>query len=140
MIYVNFFLKKLFDIIPSPMFYKNKHGVYQHCNDTFSKLILGISKEEIIGKTLYDLSDVIPIENADIYSEKDKELFLTAKEQYYHDRSHRIRQDVLSADFGQDTERPLCNRGCDEPDRSWIRGGGCGKYPAEADPSGGLRY
>ncbi len=79
----NFFLKKLFDIIPSPMFYKDKHGVYQHCNDAFSKLILGIPKEDIIGKTLYDLSDVIPKENADIYSEKDKELFLTAKEQYY---------------------------------------------------------
>lgn len=79
----NFFLKKLFDIIPSPMFYKDKYGVYQHCNDAFSKVILGIPKEDIIGKTLYDLSDVIPKENADIYSEKDKELFLSVKEQYY---------------------------------------------------------
>lgn len=69
------FLKKLFDIIPSPMFYKDKNGVYQHCNDAFSKLILGISKEEIIGKTLYDLTHVIPKENADIYYEKDRELF-----------------------------------------------------------------
>ena len=77
------FLKKLFDIIPSPMFYKDKSGVYQHCNDAFSKLILGISKEEIIGKTLYDLSHVIPKENADIYYEKDRELFLVQKDQFY---------------------------------------------------------
>ncbi len=77
------FLKKLFDIIPSPMFYKDKNGVYQHCNDAFSKLILGIPKEEIIGKTLYDLSHVIPKENADVYYEKDKELFLSQKEQFY---------------------------------------------------------
>jgi len=79
----NFFLKKLFDIIPSPMFYKDKDGVYQHCNDAFSKIILGIPKEEIIGKTLYDLGHVIPKENADLYYEKDKELFLTSKEQFY---------------------------------------------------------
>ena len=77
------FLKKLFDIIPSPMFYKDKNGVYQHCNDAFSKLILGISKEEIIAKILYDLSHVIPKENADIYYEKDRELFLVQKDQFY---------------------------------------------------------
>ncbi|MFY4805740.1 diguanylate cyclase [Aliarcobacter butzleri] len=79
----NFFLKKMFDIMPSPMFYKNKNGVYEHCNDTFSRLILGIPKEEILGKTLYDLGHVIPKENADVYYEKDKNLFLTAKEQFY---------------------------------------------------------
>lgn len=77
------FLKKLFDVIPNPMFYKDKNGVYQHCNDAFSKIILGIPKEQIIGKTLYDLPHVIPKENADLYYEKDRELFLTLKEQFY---------------------------------------------------------
>ena len=52
----NFFLKKMFDIMPSPMFYKNKNGVYEHCNDTFSRLILGIPKEEILGKTTLELN------------------------------------------------------------------------------------
>jgi diguanylate cyclase (GGDEF)-like protein/PAS domain S-box-containing protein len=79
----NTFLIKLFDTIPSPMFYKDKDGVYQHCNEAFSKIILGIEKEEIIGKTLYDLPNIIPKEYADIYSEKDRELFITAKEQFY---------------------------------------------------------
>lgn len=79
----NSFLKKLFDTIPNPMFYKDKNGVYLHCNDAFSKTILGIPKEKIIGKSLYDLPNLIPKEYADIYYEKDRELFETAKEQFY---------------------------------------------------------
>lgn len=77
------FLKMLFDIIPSPMFYKDRSGIYRHCNDAFSKTILGISKDEILGKSLYDLPDVIPKEHADIYYEKDKELLLNAGVQFY---------------------------------------------------------
>ena len=77
------FLKKLFDTIPNPIFYKDINGAYQHCNDAFSKTILGIPKEEIIGKTLYDLEEFIPKEYADIYHEKDQELFLAVKEQFY---------------------------------------------------------
>lgn len=77
------FLKKLFDTIPNPIFYKDINGVYQHCNDAFSKTILGIPKEKIIGKTLYDLDEFIPKEFADVYCAKDKELFLEVKEQFY---------------------------------------------------------
>ncbi|MDZ7818528.1 MAG: diguanylate cyclase [Aliarcobacter sp.] len=77
------FLKKLFDTIPNPIFYKDINGVYQHCNDAFSKTILGIPKEKIIGKTLYDLDEFIPKEFADVYCAKDKELFLAVKEQFY---------------------------------------------------------
>ena len=39
--------------------------------------------KKIIGKTLYDLSDVIPKIYADIYTQKDNELFLEPKEQFY---------------------------------------------------------
>lgn len=77
------FLKMLFDVIPNPMFYKDVLGVYQHCNDAFSRTILGISKDEILGKTLFDLPHVIPKENADIYYQKDKELLSTHGVQFY---------------------------------------------------------
>jgi diguanylate cyclase (GGDEF)-like protein/PAS domain S-box-containing protein len=77
------FLKKLFDTIPNPIFYKDINGIYEHCNDAFSKIILGIPKEKIIGKTLYDLEEFIPKEYADIYYEKDQELFTTPQEQFY---------------------------------------------------------
>lgn len=79
----NSFLRMLFNTIPNPMFYKDIDGVYQHCNDAFSKIILGIPKEEIIGKTLYELPHVIPKEYADIYYEKDRALLETPGEQFY---------------------------------------------------------
>jgi diguanylate cyclase (GGDEF)-like protein/PAS domain S-box-containing protein len=71
----NLFLDMLFNTIPNPIFYKNRKGVYEKCNDAFSQTILGIEKERIIGKTLYELSDVVPKEYADIYTKKDEELF-----------------------------------------------------------------
>ena len=49
------FLQKLLDTMPNPVFYKDICGIYQNCNDAFSKTILGISKEDIIGKSLFDL-------------------------------------------------------------------------------------
>lgn len=69
------FQKTLFDTIPSPIFYKDKDGVYLGCNKAFSSLILGVPQEEIIGCTLYDLPELIPQELADIYFEQDKALF-----------------------------------------------------------------
>ncbi|NOX16290.1 MAG: diguanylate cyclase [Epsilonproteobacteria bacterium] len=77
------FLTMLFDTIPNPIFYKDKNGIYQHCNDAFSKTILGISKKDIIGKSLYDFPDEIPKELADIYNQKDQELFINTGTQYY---------------------------------------------------------
>ncbi|MEN8147285.1 MAG: diguanylate cyclase [Campylobacterota bacterium] len=77
------FLEMLFNTIPNPIFYKDREGVYQNCNDAFSKGILGIPKEEIIGRSLYEFPDQIPKELADIYYEKDQELFATPGTQYY---------------------------------------------------------
>lgn len=79
----NSFLEILFDAIPSPIFYKNSDGIYLNCNDAFSKNILGISKKDIIGKTLYEFPDKIPLELAKIYDEKDKELMESKGVQFY---------------------------------------------------------
>jgi len=77
------FILRLLDTIPNPVFYKDSDGIYQNCNDAFSKTILGIPKEMIIGKTLFDLPDVIPYKLAVIYDEKDKDLFLRSGTQTY---------------------------------------------------------
>jgi diguanylate cyclase (GGDEF)-like protein/PAS domain S-box-containing protein len=79
----NQFLKLLLDTIPCPVFYKDKDGIYQHCNDAFSKMILGIPKEMIIGKSLFDIPENIPHELAKIYKEKDDELFKNPGTQNY---------------------------------------------------------
>ncbi len=77
------FLQILIDTIPNPVFYKDINGIYQNCNDAFSKLILGISKEKIIGKSLFDFPDVIPQKLAIGYDEKDKILFENHGTQLY---------------------------------------------------------
>lgn len=79
----NHFLQILLDTIPNPVFYKDIDCVYQNCNDAFSKTVLGIPKERIIGKSLFELPDVIPTELANLYDEKDRELFNNPGTQFY---------------------------------------------------------
>lgn len=65
------FLQTLIDTIPSPIFYKNIDGRYLGCNRTFENAI-GLSREELVGKTVYDLA---PRELAEKYFEMDSALF-----------------------------------------------------------------
>jgi len=77
------FLQIMLDTMPNPVFYKDIQGNYQNCNDSFSKTILGISKEDIIGKSLFDLPSVIPSELAKLYHKKDQVLFDNPGTQVY---------------------------------------------------------
>lgn len=76
-------LVKTIDLIPSPVFYKNIKGEYEECNEIFSDIILGIPKDEIIGKTLFELPEYIPHELAHIYKEQDDKLFNNPGTQIY---------------------------------------------------------
>lgn len=67
-------LETLIDTIPSPVFYKDEKGIYRGCNKAFAEQILGLPKEEIVGRLLYDLSGVIPLELADRYFIQDSRL------------------------------------------------------------------
>jgi diguanylate cyclase (GGDEF)-like protein/PAS domain S-box-containing protein len=73
------FLQKLIDSIPAPIFYKSRKGVYRGCNKAFA-VSLGLSREEIVGKTIYDFH---PKELADKYHEKDEELYANPGIQIY---------------------------------------------------------
>ncbi|MFA4859634.1 PAS domain S-box protein [Methanoregula sp.] len=73
------FLNRLVETISSPIFYKNAKGEFLGCNSSFEKF-LGISKDRIIGKTVYE---IIPKELADIDYRKDNELFTTPGSQIY---------------------------------------------------------
>ncbi len=77
------FLDILLNTIPNPVFFKDTKGVYQKANDAFSKTILGIPKERIVGKNLFELPDVIPYELAVLYNKKDNELFENPGTQVY---------------------------------------------------------
>jgi len=61
----------LINSVPVPVFYKDARGVYTGCNPAFERFI-GLDKKDIIGRTMYDIA---PKHLADIYHQKDRELF-----------------------------------------------------------------
>lgn len=54
------FLEALINTIPAPIYYKNQEGRYLGCNEAFSKEIIGLPKEEIIGNTFLELFTDLP--------------------------------------------------------------------------------
>ncbi|MBU3949016.1 MAG: diguanylate cyclase [Proteobacteria bacterium] len=73
------FLETLIDTIPNPIFYKNTTGEFTGCNKAF-ETCLGLSKDAVIGKTIYDLS---PKESAKQTSEMEQKLFVNPGVQHY---------------------------------------------------------
>jgi PAS domain S-box-containing protein len=73
------FLQHLVDTIPYPLFYKDKNYAYIGCNKAFEEFI-GLAKDDIIGKTVYDIS---PKDLADKYHRKDEELMESGDLQAY---------------------------------------------------------
>ncbi len=71
--------QKIMDALPIPIFYRDINGVYQSCNKAHEKFI-GLSKEELIGKTVYDIQ---PNEIAEIYARRDREMFDSPGVQMY---------------------------------------------------------
>ncbi|NYB51883.1 MAG: PAS domain-containing protein [Methanobacteriaceae archaeon] len=91
-----------FDIIESisqPVFYKDKLGLYRACNRAFEEL-LGLSKEDIIGKTVYDIA---PRRMADKYLEMDQKLFETPGAQYYESEVQHVDGSVRDIIFNKIT-------------------------------------
>lgn len=77
------FLKTLLDTIPIPVFFKDTLGMYRGCNQQFSRMILGLPIDQIIGKTVFDFPDLLPKDLARIYHEKDLELMQSQTTQHY---------------------------------------------------------
>ena len=82
-LYDNFnFLQTLMDAIPNPIYSKDEHGIYNHCNIAFTEY-LGIKKEEIIGSTVYEVSEN---KLAEIYDKADKNLMEKKGTQVYESK------------------------------------------------------
>jgi len=64
------FSESLLQTMTVPVFYKNTEGRYTGCNSAFAEFI-GKTKEEIIGKTVFDIS---PQKLSPVYRDKDLEL------------------------------------------------------------------
>lgn len=71
--------QKIIDALPIPIFYRDLKGIYKACNTAQEKL-LGLPKSQIIGKTVFDIQ---PYEIAEIYAQRDQELFDSPGDQIY---------------------------------------------------------
>lgn len=77
------FLQTIFDTIPSPIFFKDRTGVYRYCNSAFCNY-LGLTREEIIGHVVYEVS---PMDLARIYHMADLKLVADGGRQVYEARA-----------------------------------------------------
>ncbi len=77
------FRAQLIDSIPNPVFYKDTEGVYRDCNQAFAEKVLGLPRREVLGKTVYELPEVIPSELADVYHDADMKLIKNPGTQTY---------------------------------------------------------
>ena len=73
------FLQTLIDTMPYPVFYKDAQARYLSCNQAFERII-GKPRQEIIGRTVFDLS---PRELAEQYRRTDDELLQRRGTQIY---------------------------------------------------------
>ncbi len=76
---ITVFLQSILDTIPYPVYYKNTDRTYQGCNKAF-EAFAGRVKNEIIGKTAYDL---FPENQASHYTGRDDDLFREPGVQVY---------------------------------------------------------
>jgi PAS domain S-box-containing protein len=72
-------LHAIIDAIPTPIFYKDTDAVYRGANRAFLAY-LGKSREEVIGKSVFDLS---PRDLAEVYHKADVALFASRGTQSY---------------------------------------------------------
>gem|GEM_PF-1654936 len=71
------FLKTILDAIPDFLFYKDVNSVLLGCNKGYAERVLGISEDEVRGKTDIDL--IKDIEQAKLCQLKDRETFANFK-------------------------------------------------------------
>ncbi len=105
------FLETLIDTIPSSVFYKNAEGVYLGCNKIWADQVMGMPKEQIIGRTVFQLPAAIPPDLAKIYDDKDQWLLGHPGVQSYESEvqcADRVRRTFVftKATFGS-ADRPV---------------------------------
>ena len=75
-------LETILDSMLNPVFYKDRNAIYRGFNEIFQKQILGLSKEEILGRSLPELKEKIIHVFSDKYSAQDLKLLSENLERY----------------------------------------------------------
>ena len=88
------YVQALMDTMPAPVFYRDTKGIYHDCNRAFEELV-GLSKAEIIGKTIHDFFEK---DLADHYAMMDQKIVDNPHVQLYEyeiNNAKGERSDVL---------------------------------------------
>ena len=75
-------LDLVIDLIPIPIFMKDREGRYIDCNTAFTRF-LSVTREQLIGSTVHELWSK---EEADVFRRQDEELFQSRGLQVYESR------------------------------------------------------
>ena len=73
------FLQTLIDAIPESIYYKNREGVFTLCNTFFANAVMGLTREQIIGKNDFDLFSNRVL--AEFFREEDRQTIMAAEPQ-----------------------------------------------------------
>ena len=92
------FIESLLKAIPIAVFFKDAEGRYLGCNEEYTK-IMGVSSEDIAGKTVYDLW---PGEQSEMYHRKDLELLQNPEHQSYEFKVTDYKGETLDVFFNKD--------------------------------------
>jgi diguanylate cyclase (GGDEF)-like protein/PAS domain S-box-containing protein len=88
-------LDTFINTIPCPVFLKDRNGVYMGCNNAFADQILGLETNGVVGKSLFEFKERIPLERANLYKQMDDALIEQGGDQQYEgqvrcsDNTHR---------------------------------------------------
>ncbi|WP_209017096.1 sensor domain-containing diguanylate cyclase [Roseibium aggregatum] len=88
-------LQAAIDNLPSPIFFKNRAGIYSGCNKAFEEYI-GLPSDEVHGSSVYD---VAPPELAKIYESADEELMSRGGVQIYEAEVRYANGDIRNVTF-----------------------------------------
>jgi GAF domain-containing protein/CheY-like chemotaxis protein len=77
------FMQALIDAIPNPIFYKDVQGIYRGCNAAFADKVMGVPREEIVGRTVLSLPEAIRPESAELYHRQDLRVLASGGSQTY---------------------------------------------------------
>lgn len=102
------FQQKLLDTIPFPVFYKQLNGVYLSCNEAFCQSVYERSREEIVGRTMYDFRQIIPDAELDRFKEIEQRIIASGETESYETRlitaNEKLRDYFISKALFKDLE------------------------------------
>jgi PAS domain S-box-containing protein len=81
-------LDALINTIPNPIYFQDEQGVFQGCNKVFARSILGLTRDQIIGRRPLDMPDQMPPDLAATYQ---RQAMIMAQKAGYHSFEEQVR-------------------------------------------------